>query len=902
MAGSGEALVLHVLLCCLCGGVVNIRCSGHVWTEPAPVVQMGSNISIYCLSTLGCPWAEFFILLNLSFTEDPPQPLNSSAVRLQLRDFRMPFGAITCFARCPSSEKPQLVCGTQVLAGYPPDPPTNLTCAIQERSGHLACTWDTGRPTHLHTHRTLHLRSVGMAVAEDAEDAEEEEEEEEVFPAGSPVPLSTLRAGSHYWVWVQASNALGAARSAPQRLSLQELVVPTLPVVAGAETTETSPPTTTIHWRRQSQLENVHCEERHKATGTPAWHVEAWDGAEQHGLRSQHDLQSNTQYVFQVRCRLSSPSSPWSPWGTPFLYTTPEAAPAAAPDVWRRLGPAYPNSSHEVTVLIKPLPPQDARGRILGYAVAAESSGETLLLCNTSRTVCSILVPPGARVLHVTAHNSRGASSPASITLSQGTGAREEFPAPVAVEVKPENGSRVWVAWQPPRRGGRTPLWFIVEWVSTSQYSQEEQYFWKKVPYQETHTYIQEEAVAGGHINVSVYAVYPDGVSKPSSGQVPPEDHLLGSTYGELSHEGDIGVFLGLGISMVILSVAFAVLIFKKSARKRIKAIVVSLLPKWLFEDFPHMEKSNVVKSLQENSDFMSSSFHEPFLDTSDPTVTEIEEVPAHEEYKSMATRRTASSMVPEAWEHGGSTVPPSMTAPEHVSDYRPQVSDGNTLGYVAANIHQTQPPAALPEPEVNVFFRDYPSPLPQLWDGQGGGHHVCLLEKINLILNNSRSGQSHVCGSAPGGHGSLLGTPWGLTLASDGQEQTLLPDELVSCLRAMNGEAVDVKTCFPQGLQSSPLTKWGWQEDPVLAALGHWRLEPPQASKAMFLQLIRLLLYLLAAFPALPTRSRMDTCKHSCGWGKQSSTPVPQLSARSRAPRARVLLQWQSSHCLPGG
>lgn len=65
------------------------------------------------------------------------------------------------------------------------------------------------------------------------------------------------------------------------------------------------------------------------------------------------------------------------------------------------------------------------------------------------------------------------------------------FPAPAAVEVKPENWSRVSVAWQPPHHSRRSPLWFIVEWVSTARYSQEEQYFWKKVPYQETHTYIQ---------------------------------------------------------------------------------------------------------------------------------------------------------------------------------------------------------------------------------------------------------------------------------------------------------------------------------------------------------------------------------------------------------------------------
>ncbi|XP_065698737.2 interleukin-23 receptor [Patagioenas fasciata] len=796
MAGSSEALALHVLLCYLCGGVTTIKCFGHVWIEPAPVVPMGSNISINCRSTLGCPGAKFLILLNYSQPEGLLHPLNSSTVQLWLHDVQVPFRTVICFARCPDSQKHQLVCGTQLLAGYPPDPPSNLSCSIREHSGVLVCTWDTGRPTHLHTNYSLHLRSMGTAAAGDTE------EEDAVFPAGSPVPLSKLSSGSRYLVWVRANNTLGAACSAPQHLSLQELVIPALPLVIGAETTDTSPPITTIRWSRQTLLENVRCEERHKATDAPAWHVEVWDDAAQPEPLSRHNLQSYTRYVFQVRCRLSPPNSPWSAWSTPFLYSTPEAAPAVAPDVWRRLGPAFPNGSHEVTVLIKPLSPQDARGRILGYAVVTESPGGTQLLCNMSSTACSLLLPLGTHTLRVTAHNTRGASSPATITLGQGTSSQEEFPAPVAVEVKPQNWSGVLVTWQPPRHSRRSPLWFIVEWVSTSQYNHEEQYFWKKVSSQETHTDITEEELAGGHINVSVYAVYPDGVSKPSSSQVPAEEPLLGSTSSHISHDDDIGVFLGLGASMVILSVVLIILMFKKSARKRINATLVSLLPKWLFEDFPRMENSNVVKSLQEKSDFMSHSFHEPLLDTSDPAIMKIEEVPAHEEYKNVATRRKPSREAPKDRDHPRGTAPTSITSPEPVSDYKPQVSDGNLLGYVAANFYQTQPVAALPEPEMSIFFRDYTSPVPQLWDGEEGGHQVCLLEKINLILNSSRSGQSQALGSAPGGQGSLLGTQWGHTLASDVQEQTLVPDELVSCLRAMNKESVDIQSCFPQNIE----------------------------------------------------------------------------------------------------
>lgn len=64
----------------------------------------------------------------------------------------------------------------------------------------------------------------------DGED-DEDEEKEKIFPADSPVLLRELHNGSHYSVWVQASNALGIARSAPQHLSLQELGMSVRPSV-----------------------------------------------------------------------------------------------------------------------------------------------------------------------------------------------------------------------------------------------------------------------------------------------------------------------------------------------------------------------------------------------------------------------------------------------------------------------------------------------------------------------------------------------------------------------------------------------------------------------------------------------------------------------------------------------
>ncbi|XP_021260633.1 interleukin-23 receptor isoform X2 [Numida meleagris] len=781
MAGGREAFMLRILLCILVRGAAQFRCLGHVRIEPGSVVPMGSNVSITCVSALDCPWASLSILLNLTDPEGSPRTLNSSAAQLQLRGFRLPFSTITCLARCPNSYWNKLVCGTELWAGYPPDPPANLSCAIPERSGSLACTWDAGQPTLLRTNYSLHLRSIETA-------------QEDVFPAGSPVPLSALNGSSRYLAWVQASNALGTARSAPQHLDLQRLVVPTVPLAESAETTAGSPPTTTVHWRQQTELQDVRCEERHKAAGAAEWHVTAWDGAEQRG----HQLQSATSYVFQARCRLSTAGSPWSAWSLPFTYSTPEAAPAAAPDVWRRLGRLFPNGSHEVTVLIKH--PRDARVPILGYAV---TEGASRPLCNTSSTACRLLLPPGLSDLRVTAYNSRGTSSPARVTLRRDA-SPEAFPPPLAVDVQRENQSTISVAWQPPHHSGTPPLWFIVEWVCTAPYSHEEEFFWEKVPRQDTHTYIQEDAAARSHINVSVYAVYPDGVSKPSFGQVSSEDQMLGIIYQEASHDDDIRFFLGMGVSVMVLSVVLVILMLKKSARKRIKAAVVLVLPKWLFEDFPHVENSKVIKSLQEKSEFTNNVFSEPFLDSSDPTITEIKELSGHKKYKNVDIKQEPSRVVPENVEHPQSSAPPHTMATEQISDYKPQIFDGNTLGYVAANIGQLQSYTPPPEPETNIFFRDYTSPFSYLWDAEGAGHQVCLLDKINLILNNDRSGQNLAFSSAQEEQNTLLGNQWEKTLYSEGvQEQTLVPDELVSCLRAMNGESVDRQTCFPQSIGS---------------------------------------------------------------------------------------------------
>lgn len=159
--------------------------------------------------------------------------------------------------------------------------------------------------------------------------------------------------------------------------------------------------------------------------------------------------------------------------------------------------------------------------------------------------------------------------------------------------------------------------------------------------------------------------------------------------------------------------------------------------------------------------------------------MTEIEEVPPQEQHQ----RDTkAKAEVAEHRELPRNVVTPKTPTPEQLGAYKPQLS---TLGYISAGIYQAQPPAAIPEPGMGIFSQDYTSPVAQLWEQQAGTPQVCLLEKINLVLNSSQAFPVHP-------QGSFL---WEQRPPSDVPEQMLVPEELLSCLRATNRE----NPCFPQ-------------------------------------------------------------------------------------------------------
>uniref|UniRef100_A0A8D2IMI8 Interleukin 23 receptor n=1 Tax=Varanus komodoensis TaxID=61221 RepID=A0A8D2IMI8_VARKO len=293
-----------------------ILCYGHVWTEPANINQIGQDISINCHSDKEfCENAKIYMDLNEVRVEDSNLTvINKTTVQLQLHNYGEPFSKVVCNVQC--SKTRVVICGTQFCMGYLPDRPANLACVIQEYSDCMICTWDPGKDTYLNTSYNLYLKSV-------------QTKENKTFNANSAlngvnIPLNQLQKNQTFSVSVCAKNALGAAHSDQLLVELHNIVIPALPVITQNKTIDSPIRKTIMQWEEQSASNETSCEERYKEMASEKWHVREWDASIQRMHRTEYNLNANTMYEFQVRCKFTHVGSIWSKWSESVVYKTPE--------------------------------------------------------------------------------------------------------------------------------------------------------------------------------------------------------------------------------------------------------------------------------------------------------------------------------------------------------------------------------------------------------------------------------------------------------------------------------------------------------------------------------------------------------------------------------------------------
>ncbi|KAG8507917.1 Interleukin-23 receptor [Galemys pyrenaicus] len=294
------------------GGLTNINCSGHIWVEPATIFQMGMNISIYCQAVIkNCQPRKLHFYKNGIKERFHITRINKTTARLLYNNFLEPHASMYCTAECPEHFKETLICGEDISSGYPPDVPDKITCVINEYSGNVTCTWNTGKRTYLDTKYVVYVKSL-------------ETEEEQHYFTSSYINISTdsLQGGKKYLVWVQASNVLGTEKSKQLQIHLDDIVIPSATIISRAEDLNTTVPKTIIHWTSQSAIEKVSCEMRYKATTNQTWNVKIFDVNFIHMQQSEFYLEPNTKYIFQVRCQETGKRY-WQSWSSPFYHKTP---------------------------------------------------------------------------------------------------------------------------------------------------------------------------------------------------------------------------------------------------------------------------------------------------------------------------------------------------------------------------------------------------------------------------------------------------------------------------------------------------------------------------------------------------------------------------------------------------
>nr|XP_045004563.1 interleukin-23 receptor [Jaculus jaculus] len=321
----GVVIALHLLFSWCRGGITNINCAGNIWVEPATVIKMGMNISIYCQANFkSCQPRRFYFYKNGVKERFHVTRINRTTAQLWHTNFRDAHASMLCTAECPGHFQETLICGKDISSGYPPDTPAEVMCFIYEDSGNMTCTWNPGRRTYVDTEYVVHVKSL-------------ETEEELHYFTSSYINISTeaLQGGRKYLVWVQAVNALGMEESPQLHIHLDDIVIPSASIISKAETINATLAKTIVHWNSKTKIGKVFCEVRYKAETNQTWNVKGFDTNFTSIQQSEFYLEPNTKYVFQVRCQETGKRY-WQPWSSPFVHKTPKTVPQVTPKLAQR--------------------------------------------------------------------------------------------------------------------------------------------------------------------------------------------------------------------------------------------------------------------------------------------------------------------------------------------------------------------------------------------------------------------------------------------------------------------------------------------------------------------------------------------------------------------------------------
>ncbi|XP_018555599.1 granulocyte colony-stimulating factor receptor [Lates calcarifer] len=391
---------------------VTIQTSGSV-------VPLGSRVTATCVIRDDCLLGTGHIEWRLGDRFIPSSPVSSESGRVSevvIPSFNHTREFLTC---CLQASPIQVVGGVEIRAGYPPEPPQNLSCQTNLTTPNtLTCCWDPGQQeTHLLTQYTLHTEIWDMNKNYTYK-----------LQTGVPhytVPRSDFVLFSEMKIYVKAVNELGEASSVPIVLEPVSAAKFDPPKILEVEAVPKKYGCLKLRWslsQHQAWMSNLflNLEVRLKTADSNQWSEQPILVSRVKPTRSvdQCRLLHGTRYFSQIRVRYKQ--SPWSEWSSSQSGVTLESAPTGHLDSWMRLSGDHTHKQLNVHLFWKPSKQFRANSQNVSYIVSVQKlPGEKGKLCSTMGNYCTFQFPRKAKKVYLSAVNAVGKSSPTEVRIYQ---------------------------------------------------------------------------------------------------------------------------------------------------------------------------------------------------------------------------------------------------------------------------------------------------------------------------------------------------------------------------------------------------------------------------------------------------------------------------------------------------
>ncbi|CAK6444137.1 unnamed protein product [Pipistrellus nathusii] len=435
------------------------------------VVPVGSDIT-FCFVT-----QEEVSSAQISNTKYPLIHLDGENVAIEVHNISVSISSGTNVVFMTNKD----VYGTVIFAGYPPDIPQKLNCETYDLK-EIICTWDPGRPTAL-----LGPRSTSYTLFESFS-GESVEFKRVVAPINETYQLffQVLPNQEIYNFTLNALNPLGQSESTIF-INVTEKVCPHTPTSIRVKDINST--AVILSWHLPGSFAKIKllCQvEINKANSVRELRNVTIKGVDNSNyLIAVDKLSPYTVYAFRIRCS-SETFWKWSKWSSEKQYLTTEAVPSKGPDTWRE----WRSDGKNLIIYWKPLPMNEANGKILFYNVSCSSEEKTQSLSEIPdpQHKAEIQLDKHDYIISVVAKNSVGSSPPSRI-------ASMEIPNnDLRVEQTIGTGNGVLLTWS---YDPNMTCDYVIKWCNASQ-PQPCLMDWKKVPAHSTEALIQSDQFRPG--------------------------------------------------------------------------------------------------------------------------------------------------------------------------------------------------------------------------------------------------------------------------------------------------------------------------------------------------------------------------------------------------------------------